>query len=408
MLLEIRHFWPLEQASSAVIGRFQQLREISHPSLCECLDVNKADVGYIHTVAAHYPLSLKDHLLSQPKERCDDFELVSRFAAELASALNYLSQNEILHLNLSLKNILLDDSKRIKLSNYWLNHITCGGSLAKVSIGYPENLAPELLCSGTPDSLNHGAKADVWTLGLILVDLCFGVNHRFPAGATLTDFLCTDYSWLSTLKKDLLESKAPPLLIEFIDSCLTIDVTKRPTFETLLLHPLIATSVLPVSSQTAHGAAVITPSDQFQFWKLNGSSSIERILSKHGVAAIPSIERLPCYISVTSSVEEACEANTASGIYLDLGYPLEMACLDPGEIDIPDFSTKWKGFSIPWSASVSGGKLMKGAKPRTPLALKEKNAVYQCFRVLTFKQVVAEWPLSKKEVLEEAALDIAP
>ncbi|KAI9331000.1 rab-GTPase-TBC domain-containing protein [Obelidium mucronatum] len=413
------------EAASAIVGRFQEVRELTHRNLCAYLDISQVSgggtlqivklyvfnineslflPGYIYTVSEHYPYTLHDLLLS--KSTLSDFDLVSRLAFEMTAALAYLSKNGIAHLNLSLKNIQLGDSQTIKLSNYHLNHITNGGQLANVCIGYPEYLAPEMLASASPAVLKHGTKADVWSLGLILVDLCLGLNHRFPPTADITDILTTDYKWLLEIESDLLRVNAPPLLVDFIRICLTPSVSARPRLEELLKAPLFSKFMSQFEQENSI-APSITISDQFHLWRSSGSTNVESILSKRGVSNIPSIERLPLYISVSTPDDfDACvnPETLGSSIYQDHIHVFDMPLLDPAEIDIPNFGSSWKGMSEGWPVS----KKATAMKPRKPLILKEKNAVYQCFRVLTFKQLVKEFPLSKSELVKEAAFDIPP
>ncbi|KAJ3282302.1 hypothetical protein HDU79_010025, partial [Rhizoclosmatium sp. JEL0117] len=146
--------------------------------------------------------------------------------------------------------------------------------------------------------------------------------------------------------------------------------------------------------------------DQYNLHKLTNPTFIE-----DGVTSIPSIERLPLYVSVTSTQANFdSDGPNTTGIYRDEIHTYILTLFDPTEINIPSFTSTFKGFSEPWSVYIKSSPTSSKtkAKPRKPLALKEKNAVYQCYRLLTLKQLIAEYPLSKTELLREAAIDIPP
>jgi serine/threonine protein kinase len=88
-------------------------------------------------------------------------------------------------------------------------------------------MAPERL-----SERRYGSKADVWSLGLTLVEICIG---KFP------------YSWNTVF--DQLRSvvhEDPPFLsagdyslelVSFTNQCLIKDTNSRPRFSELMMHP---------------------------------------------------------------------------------------------------------------------------------------------------------------------------
>ncbi|KAJ3017630.1 UNVERIFIED_CONTAM: hypothetical protein HDU68_011560 [Siphonaria sp. JEL0065] len=216
--------------------------------------------------------------------------------------------------------------------------------------------------------------------------------------------MTTEYEWLPSLEENLLEAHLSADLVDFIKSCLVVPLPNRPSLQSLLGSPLFST-FKEETPLIQPNIARVSLSEQFQLWRINGNS-IEAILSKRGISSIPSIERLPLYISVSTTDDfVACmnPENVVSGIYQDKIHVFDVPILDPREVDAPSFSSGWKGLSEGWPHPSS-----KKSKPRKPLALKERNAVYQYFRVLKFKQIVKEFPLSKTDLWAEAALDIPP
>ncbi|CAB4040497.1 TBC domain-containing kinase, partial [Paramuricea clavata] len=103
-----------------------------------------------------------------------NFEIIKRIAYDVILGLSYLNRRDIVHRSLSLENVLLDVTGRVKLSQYGRYFMTNHGTAADFPIGSPRYLAPEILLRGPQYSLLSGAsssKADVWSLGIVLTEL---------------------------------------------------------------------------------------------------------------------------------------------------------------------------------------------------------------------------------------------
>jgi len=72
-----------------------------------------------------------------------------------------------------LENILLDSSLTAKLFNYGMFHVTNGGSYVSFPIGQPKYAAPEVFLSEAKRG-THLFSCDVWSLGIILAEVCLG------------------------------------------------------------------------------------------------------------------------------------------------------------------------------------------------------------------------------------------
>ncbi|PNI53765.1 TBCK isoform 11 [Pan troglodytes] len=92
-----------------------------------------------------------------------------------------MNKHGIVHRALSPHNILLDRKGHIKLAKFGLYHMTAHGDDVDFPIGYPSYLAPEVIAQGIFKTTDHmpskkplpsGPKSDVWSLGIILFELC--------------------------------------------------------------------------------------------------------------------------------------------------------------------------------------------------------------------------------------------
>ncbi|XP_062967611.1 ribosomal protein S6 kinase-related protein [Cynocephalus volans] len=97
------------------------------------------------------------------------------FAAELVLVLCYLHDLGIIHRDVKMENILLDERGHLKLTDFGLSRHLPQGARAYTICGTLQYMAPEVL-SGGP--YNHAA--DWWSLGVLLFSLATG---KFPVAA---------------------------------------------------------------------------------------------------------------------------------------------------------------------------------------------------------------------------------
>ncbi|XP_031823552.1 ribosomal protein S6 kinase-related protein isoform X3 [Sarcophilus harrisii] len=100
---------------------------------------------------------------------------VSLFAAELALGVGYLHDLGIVHRDLKMENILLDERGHLKLTDFGLSRHLPQGERAYTICGTLQYMAPEVLRGGP---YNH--VADWWSLGILLFALAAG---KFPLQA---------------------------------------------------------------------------------------------------------------------------------------------------------------------------------------------------------------------------------
>ncbi|CAO2630930.1 Dual specificity mitogen-activated protein kinase kinase 7 [Lemmus lemmus] len=151
-----------------------------------------------------------------------------RILGKIVKALYYLKEKHgVIHRDVKPSNILLDDGRLVD-------------SKAKTrSAGCAAYMAPERIDPPDPTKPDYDIRADVWSLGISLVELATG---QFPYKNCKTDF--------EVLTKVLQEE--PPLLPghmgfsgdfqSFVKDCLTKDHRKRPKYNKLLEHSFIKTS----------------------------------------------------------------------------------------------------------------------------------------------------------------------
>ncbi|KAI4833478.1 hypothetical protein KUCAC02_016376 [Chaenocephalus aceratus] len=222
----------------------------SHPKLHQDPGTGKHE--RLIVVAEHFESSLSDF---QKQGKKASSEKVLQVAYELLEGLDFMNKHGMVHRALSAHNVLMDCKGNVKLAKFGLYHMTDHGADVDFPIGYPSYLAPEVIAQGSfhPSDFSHdeaplpsGPKTDVWSLGVLLFELCAGrrllqnieISERLKFILTLgcmddiVTVLAEEHGCLDAIKE------LPEHVLELLRKCLTFLPSKRPTPAELLGDPI--------------------------------------------------------------------------------------------------------------------------------------------------------------------------
>ncbi|KAI9017945.1 rab-GTPase-TBC domain-containing protein [Phycomyces nitens] len=516
-------------APSQIIGRFQFLKTLTHPNLCEYVDIHRGNHDRLFVVFEHHDQSLQK-ARSIENEIGQDIRLIKQWAYEIFSALDYLQQNTIIHASLSPHNILLDSKQHIKLSGYGLFYMTGQGVDVEFPVGYPAYLAPECVTDMATGKQGYD-KRDCWAVGIILLEqftrnsfwTTSDVGLIFDSLMTLSEwategegngdvwnhkdigFLDINKNVLAFLQKEPLDSERE--FHEFVHCLLQVSLDNRPSTSQVLSLGFLRDAVKPTGTWKRGPVLAsdsLDPDDQFDsstlpkdaleglpisqiyhLWGLAGGD-VELDLIRRGVfLSTPVIERLP-RICTLGDLEVGANTNDTAQLYSDTVYvlgfkelyqrleegrkthidrfewdtdyfmvvdendvnfllaadePAKQSREDPlsenyflyaedpvqpgGGLVSPLPTTPSASRSTNRSFSLSGMSRSGSASslpvasptpltptqpspPKLPLFLREQDVNYQYHRQALFSELLRQYPMSRKELLHHAKVDIPP
>ncbi len=162
----------------------------------------------------------KQPLLEEPE--------LKTFFLKILKGIDYLHKNGIVHRDIKLDNILLDKHFQPKVCDFGISSIIEPGKRIYDTGGTPAYLAPEVIKAEG----EVGPKSDVWSLGVLLYLLNFGI---VPFKANDMQVL---YNKIIIGSFKIPDQNFTSLeLIDLIKRILVVDVDKRIAIDDILRHP---------------------------------------------------------------------------------------------------------------------------------------------------------------------------
>lgn len=156
------------------------------------------------------------------------------FIYQILRGVKYLHDNHIIHRDLKLGNLFLNDDLCVKIGDFGLaTKIEYDGERKKTLCGTPNYIAPEILTKK-----GHSYEVDIWSIGCVMYTLLVG-QPPFETKSlkdTYSKIKKCDYRVPSNLRKN-----AADMIIAMLQS----NPEKRPTVNKLLKFDYIENSFIP-------------------------------------------------------------------------------------------------------------------------------------------------------------------
>ncbi|PFH48592.1 hypothetical protein AMATHDRAFT_180288 [Amanita thiersii Skay4041] len=209
--------------SAALTREIHHHRQLHHPHVTQMYEVIATESSIWIVTELCCGGELFDYLVE--KGRLSEIEARIIFG-QLCLAVAYLHDKGIVHRDLKLENVLLDERCRVKLGDFGFTREYERGSFMETFCGTTGYAAPEMLLR----KKYMGPEVDVWSLGVILFCLLTGT---LPFDDDDEDIMrqkiikgeFEDQEWLTLESRDL------------IKRILEKDVSKRYTIPQILGHP---------------------------------------------------------------------------------------------------------------------------------------------------------------------------
>jgi len=158
------------------------------------------------------------------------------FMKQILMGVNYLHDKKIIHRDLKLGNIFLNDNMEIKLGDFGLaTKVDYDGERKRTLCGTPNYIAPEVLTKK-----GHSYEVDIWSIGCIMYTLLVGK----PPFETQT--LKDTYNRIRKNEYHI-PSRIGPLANSLIVRLLQDDPKKRPSLGVMLSDDFMLNGYMPTS-----------------------------------------------------------------------------------------------------------------------------------------------------------------
>ncbi|XP_011301223.1 serine/threonine-protein kinase polo [Fopius arisanus] len=191
----------------------------------------------VHNIYIILELCRKRSMMELHKRRKALTECEVRyFMKQILDGVDYLHQHRIIHRDLKLGNLFLNDELQVKIGDFGLaTKLEHDGERKKTLCGTPNYIAPEILTK-----VGHSYEVDVWSIGCIMYTLLVGK----PPFETAT--LRETYARIKQVQYKT-PTNISTTAITMISNTLQGNPAKRPSVAKLLKDPFITTGFLPQS-----------------------------------------------------------------------------------------------------------------------------------------------------------------
>ena len=238
---------------------------LDHPNIVKFLDFFEDDKNVYIMLEFWGGGNLNDHFKTK---RTLEEKVVRNYLRQLISGLKYCHENNIIHRDLKLGNLLLsEDKKVIKLADFGLSsRLEYPKQRRRTICGTPNYIAPEIIGAKT----THSYEVDVWSLGVIMFILLTG-NPPFMAKNIKETYKKIRQGDFKFPRSANLSDECKSLINVMLEK----DSSKRASLEDLNEHPFVTCNgrIEPPFS-ISHERELELESEELKYSHYNDSESI--------------------------------------------------------------------------------------------------------------------------------------
>lgn len=447
---------PLTPRSVRCVGRFESLRALHHHHLCQLIHIERDKYERVVIVTESYGRSV-DQLGKLDSDR------VVGLMRETLLGLSFLHARKIVHRCLQPSNILLDTCGHVKLSQFFLFHVTGCNVDIDFLLGSPVTMAPEVYLHSKSsyahvenyplDTADVDPSCDVWSFGVTFLllladdDLVLRRMSRREVIYLYLRVLQQRGNLLTILEQEYnLQLRLPDKLGDLLRSCLHAVPSSRPSVAQLLESTLFADltpSDNPVlnwpfdlfdlsaryhklitldrksNKQSENGGRDLRPlelllkhrslSELFYWWNLAGGD-LQATLREIGVREhTPALLRLPSLITVDGFAYTPGAGLLGSEAALTVLVRLPSVKLQQ-RVERLDPRTFFPTLLNGDGRLVTGKtrQIVDSSTAMQPKLIKENDVQYQIERVILMDRILKAFPFSARLLRQEAFTDIPP
>ncbi|GAA5885683.1 hypothetical protein JCM6882_007526 [Rhodosporidiobolus microsporus] len=206
------------------------------------------------------------------------------YLTQLVGACDYMHANSVIHRDLKLGNLMLDENGDLRVGDFGLAALVkFPGERKKTICGTPNYIAPEILFD---QKAGHSFEVDIWSIGVILYTLLIG-RPPFQTKDVKNIYRKIRDNAYTFPPSHSLSAEA----LSLISSILHPTPTSRPTLAEILAHPWLTTGPFPARldpvASAEGGERMVREEEGWRYMtRREARANFERVKRRAGIVEV--------------------------------------------------------------------------------------------------------------------------